>query len=599
MHTIEELSHFGRFFIKTVPEAIIRLQKWSGDITPIAVMDEAWFRIKGIPMKYRNKSTAFYVASMVGKPLALDKNFLRNVSYIRVRIGCQDTSLIPNTRIGEIKKEYYEFQFTKELFDPSTNPAEQHAITAGNTDGGVQQGSPKRQRTDIQDNTNTGNNVTPNLNNNPPQGNGGSIQQCMASNVNERGSDNAADKGKQVVVSSSQTSSESSFSFGAKVNSYFEKVDQNGGDQLQSTDIAGCSNQANAGQSPLREVHREVIGALIQELPGVDPSLNPGSSSSFASFVQTLANSSSDKVYSLRKKYNVELGPILEDHVMEDAAQSDEENPEEQVDYSSSSADGENDFPRDEDGYIHPSRVVLALHAPSLESEDVPVVIPVDGAQPEVDSTQEDISSQPETVNNGDGARNSEAGLGAAQAVRASSRLAAQQNTHVRVEDRARNNTAARNLEGTNLTSVNSFAVLADDAVHNRMLEMGVDSSTFTLDNINCLKDLEVARHNIDCKRNTVGANDEIDSEKVGLLGWGEDGEEIEDFTPVISKKNRKKLRSACKVALNRGMQSSSGMPSGGAQTKMSAASVKAHIYHPLSGIVTGTRERKKTFRFT
>ena len=66
-----------------------------------------------------------------------------------------------------------------------------------------------------------------------------------------------------------------------------------------------------------------------------------------------------------------------------------------------------------------------------------------------------------------------------------------------------------------------------------------------------------------------------------------------------MSKKNKKKLRSACKVVLNRGMQSGSGMPSGGAQVKLSAASVKAHNYHPLSGIVTGTRERKKTLRFT
>jgi hypothetical protein len=73
--------------MKTVPGAIIRLVKWNGDITPISYMEEAWFRVTGIPMKYRCKSTAFYVVSMVGKPLALDKNYLRNFSYIRVKIG--------------------------------------------------------------------------------------------------------------------------------------------------------------------------------------------------------------------------------------------------------------------------------------------------------------------------------------------------------------------------------------------------------------------------------------------------------------------------------------------------------------------------------
>jgi hypothetical protein len=49
-------------------------------------------------MKYICKSTAFYVASMVGKPLALDKNYLRNFSYIRVKIGCQDITLVPELK---------------------------------------------------------------------------------------------------------------------------------------------------------------------------------------------------------------------------------------------------------------------------------------------------------------------------------------------------------------------------------------------------------------------------------------------------------------------------------------------------------------------
>jgi hypothetical protein len=113
--SIDELAHFGKLFMKTVPGAVISLQKWAGDIEPISWMQEAWFRVKGIPMKYRNKSTTYYVAGMVGKPLALDKNYLRNFSYIRVKIGCQNIELVPNTRIGEIKKGFYEFQFTREV----------------------------------------------------------------------------------------------------------------------------------------------------------------------------------------------------------------------------------------------------------------------------------------------------------------------------------------------------------------------------------------------------------------------------------------------------------------------------------------------------
>jgi hypothetical protein len=81
--SIEELAHFGKSFMKTMPDAIITIEKWSGDIESFAVMEEAWFRIKGIPMKCRNIYIAFYAASLVGKLVSLDKNFLRNFSYVR------------------------------------------------------------------------------------------------------------------------------------------------------------------------------------------------------------------------------------------------------------------------------------------------------------------------------------------------------------------------------------------------------------------------------------------------------------------------------------------------------------------------------------
>jgi hypothetical protein len=110
-------------------------------------MEEAWFRVKGIPMRYRNKSTVYYVASMAGVPLALDMNFLRNFAYVRVKIGCQDPALVPSSRIGSIKKGFYEFQFTREVIDPSSTPANYYAAAVENTDGGTQQNSPKRQRT--------------------------------------------------------------------------------------------------------------------------------------------------------------------------------------------------------------------------------------------------------------------------------------------------------------------------------------------------------------------------------------------------------------------------------------------------------------------
>jgi hypothetical protein len=117
-------------------------------------MQEAWFRIKGIPMKFMkfmNKSTVFYAASLVGKPIALDKNYLRHFAYVRVKIGSQDLALVPNSRIAEIKKGFYEFQYARELFDPTSINGNKSAIPVDNPGNKGDHGSPKRQRVGLQD----------------------------------------------------------------------------------------------------------------------------------------------------------------------------------------------------------------------------------------------------------------------------------------------------------------------------------------------------------------------------------------------------------------------------------------------------------------
>jgi hypothetical protein len=81
--------------METVPGAIISIEKCLGDIEPFDVMQDYFFRIKGIKIKFRNCSTAFNVPSLVGKPLALDKNFFRNFSHIRVKIGCWYVFMVP------------------------------------------------------------------------------------------------------------------------------------------------------------------------------------------------------------------------------------------------------------------------------------------------------------------------------------------------------------------------------------------------------------------------------------------------------------------------------------------------------------------------
>lgn len=84
----------------------------------------------------------------------------------------------------------------------------------------------------------------------------------------------------------------------------------------------------------------------------------------------------------------------------------------------------------------------------------------------------------------------------------------------------------------------------------NRALEIGIDMDDMHLEKIHLLQDLEVARHNLGAKKEEVveeGAP--IANGQVILLDWENDHIEQEDFTPVISRKTKKKNKSVVKVA--------------------------------------------------
>jgi hypothetical protein len=241
---------------------------------------------------------------------------------------------------------------------------------------------------------------------------------------------------------------------------------------------------------------------------------------------------------------------------------------------------------------------VLALAAPSLEHEHTAVILPMEGPISDIDCSQEGLGSQviddmetdvpiPDTR------------CSQRDRTRTSDRIAAQPDAHARVEDRARQNTASRNLSGTNLNSSNSFSVLDNESIYTRALEMGIDPSSFQLENIDCLKDLEIARHHIDQKlQENIDTPSESNSQSPLLLGFGESDLDSYGFTPVLSKSSKKKMKAAARCRISVQQKKKESVRSGGAQSKSSAASVKAHSYHPLCDIVAGSRIRKRNPKY-
>jgi hypothetical protein len=243
---------------------------------------------------------------------------------------------------------------------------------------------------------------------------------------------------------------------------------------------------------------------------------------------------------------------------------------------------------------IEPGSGILALAAPSPRHESHAVVIPVDGSQPEVECTQEDLVSLVEKSTEDEGGHQDVCPEAPA---RRSSRMSNQGGTSTKVADKAAAAAKKKDLSGTSLNTSNSFAVLDDDDIIARALEMGVSQFSLPLEKVHYLKDLEIARHSI---KEMQGKETAVvnESDTILLLGFNEELEDdIDDFTPVVSRRTKKQRKSAEKKK-GRGTPTKSGVASRGALAKSSAASVKVHNDHPLCGIVTGTRNRKKNSKY-
>jgi hypothetical protein len=81
------------------------------------------------------------------------------------------------------------------------------------------------------------------------------------------------------------------------------------------------------------------------------------------------------------------------------------------------------------------------------------------------------------------------------------------------------------------------------------------------------------------------------------LLGFGEMDSDEEEFTPVLSRRSKKALRSASEVKVRK-LQVEESTGSRREQSKSSVASVKVHNNHPLSDVMAGSRVKKKNPKY-
>lgn len=68
-----QTSHFTDMRLRSVPSTVIVVKQWSVEICAKGKLEEAWFRVKGIPIEKRSIPNISKVGSLVGVTKQIDK----------------------------------------------------------------------------------------------------------------------------------------------------------------------------------------------------------------------------------------------------------------------------------------------------------------------------------------------------------------------------------------------------------------------------------------------------------------------------------------------------------------------------------------------
>jgi hypothetical protein len=561
---IDAWVHFGRTNLRTIPNVVVKVVPWFPGYGATGDLDTAWFQVKGIPIDNRNCPVATYAGSTVGRTLAVDRHSLNNVDYVRILIGNLNVALVPpvvsNVNIGS---SFYDLEFTREIprgrpqaenapvlveQSDQNRPAPDRAPVAGHT--------PKRTRLDTSGNTrNVGNQSAP----------GGFMRDARVSYQAS-----VTDRQIQVV----QPVQESDPRGKRKATDIVPSVDSDEDDESSMGEKArmlgyGAPKQITGDSSTSRvSPAMDHYPAYLEYL--ARPRITDGvvenvgeplqNELTYEEFLRDLLKSRSDKCYMWKKQLEkipgAQLDPVIEsplDQSMDSANLSSQE-------ADISSENGAADVPN--------TSTVRIIELPSS---------PVINAATRIRSSVPTIPTPEQPQPN-----------------RASTRIQAEGRSQISILEKAKQITKEKNLEGNVPINANSFSVLQDDVILDKALEIGIDAASLPLSTIHLLKDLELARDNLTNKqiiKSTNSKNVELEIEISGeddtdLL---DNGDILEEFTPVVSRRTKKNLKK-----LSGGKKSNQGVPLCGTKSLR-----KGSNNHPLCDIITGPRLRSHTTKYS
>jgi hypothetical protein len=116
----------------------MEFDEWSAMEEPTFMLPEVWVRVTGIPSDVRNDYIALWaLGSLFGKTMEVDMAFTRKTKVLRLRIGCMDASLIPETSDVYISRGFFRlgFEVENKNFQGEMDMAEGPQDNGGNDDG--------------------------------------------------------------------------------------------------------------------------------------------------------------------------------------------------------------------------------------------------------------------------------------------------------------------------------------------------------------------------------------------------------------------------------------------------------------------------------
>ncbi|CAN6296870.1 unnamed protein product [Urochloa humidicola] len=124
---VQEYSNF-KLGMKNV-DAQLMIEPWTSSLGAKGVLQQAWFKVKGIPPDQRGTRTIAKVGGLVGKTVAIDESTRFKPEFVRIKIACRDIYSVPDSAESTLGMYLYDFFF--ELEEPGNFGKDTQKISVG------------------------------------------------------------------------------------------------------------------------------------------------------------------------------------------------------------------------------------------------------------------------------------------------------------------------------------------------------------------------------------------------------------------------------------------------------------------------------------